>query len=165
MLISAMLRGVRVIATGRPRSSARQWILHVLPRRVPLIPFPYSPFLSLLAGGFIRPAQHRHAGQLGAVVADDHRRTCPLRDRPVELSLHARSRDRGVGDEPDTLAGGGVHRREDPEPPATGERIRQEVERPELAAPLRDHHRRACAQRPLAATAATQRQPLLTIQA
>lgn len=34
----------------------------------------------------LRPAQDRHAGQLGAVVADHHRRPRPLGDRPVEFA-------------------------------------------------------------------------------
>jgi hypothetical protein len=48
MLMSAMLPGVRVMATGLPRSSARQWILHVLPPRERPIASSYSPFLSRL---------------------------------------------------------------------------------------------------------------------
>ena len=51
MLMSAMLPGVSVMATGRPRSSARQWILHVRPPRERPIASSYSPFLSLLPNG------------------------------------------------------------------------------------------------------------------
>ena len=45
--MSAILPGVSVIATGRPRSSARQWILQVRPPRERPIASSYSPFLRL----------------------------------------------------------------------------------------------------------------------
>ena len=50
MLISAMLPGVRAKATGLPRSSARQWILHRPPRERPIASC-HSPFLSQLPNG------------------------------------------------------------------------------------------------------------------
>src|SRR4029077_16291946 len=46
MVMSATLPGVRAKATGRPRSSAKAWILLVLPPRERPIASAYSPFLS-----------------------------------------------------------------------------------------------------------------------
>jgi len=51
MVMSATLPGVRAKATGRPRSSAKAWILLVLPPRERPIASAYSPFLSQRPSG------------------------------------------------------------------------------------------------------------------
>lgn len=50
------------------------------------------------------------------------------------------------------------------EPPAAGQQVRHEVERPALIWFLRDRHRRARSQRSLPPTALAHRQPLLAVQ-
>ena len=72
--------------------------------------------------------------------------------------------NRGVGDEPDALAGEVVDHRKDPEPPTAGERVGHEVQRPALVAALRDRHRRPDAERPLATAATPHGQPLLAVK-
>ena len=51
MVMSATLPGVRAKATGRPRSSAKAWILLVLPPRERPIASANSPFLSQRPSG------------------------------------------------------------------------------------------------------------------
>jgi hypothetical protein len=45
---------------------------------------------------FLMPAQHRVRGQLGAVVADDHRRATVQRQDPVECTPHVEFRQRRI---------------------------------------------------------------------
>jgi hypothetical protein len=76
------------------------------------------------------PGQHRVAGELRAVVADDHSRRAASLNDGGELASDATSRDGGVGDRTQTLLGDIVDDVEDAEPPAIGELILDEVERP-----------------------------------
>lgn len=47
--------------------------------------------------GPVGPAQDRIAGELSAVVADDHSRLAARRDQPIEFGCHPQARERGVG--------------------------------------------------------------------
>lgn len=108
--------------------------------------------------------RNRHADLLGAVVASNHRRACLFRDRPgqfpptrkpeIEVSAISRTHSRG-----EVVDHGNV-----PEPAATIQRVRHEVERPALVAPLRDRHRRSRAKPPFANAAATHLSASLAIQ-
>ncbi len=76
--------------------------------------------------GLVSPAQDRVAGELGAVVADDHPRRAACRDQPIEFGRHLQTRERGVGDQGDVLAGAVVDDRQNAEAAAIGELVRDE---------------------------------------
>lgn len=114
---------------------------------------------------FLRPAQDRHAGQFGAVVADDSvRPRHALEDRCIQLSADPRAGDRRIGDQAHALPAVVIDHGKDPEPAPAGEGIGHEVEAPALVRPLRHRHRRSCAQSPLAPATAAHLQPLLAIE-
>ena len=46
----------------------------------------------------LRPGQHDVAGELGAVVRDDHARLAATINQRRQFARHSASRDRGVGD-------------------------------------------------------------------
>ena len=113
----------------------------------------------------LRPAQDRHAGQFGAVIADDRMGAChPLEHGCIKFTPDPRTRDRRVGDQAHALPAVVINDSKDPEPPPTGEGIGYEVEAPALVGPLRDRHRCPRAQSPLAPAPAAHLQPLLTIE-
>src|SRR5579871_6079723 len=118
---------------------------------------PFDPAL-------LRPAQHRQTGQLGAVVGDDHGRTATHGDDRLELAHDPQSRQRRVGDQRQAFAREVVDDGEDAEPSPVRERIRQKVHAPALVGTLRDCHWRPRSNRALAAAAAANLQPLLTIE-
>jgi hypothetical protein len=113
----------------------------------------------------LRPAQHRHAGELGAVVGNDHGWTAAGGDQGVELAHDPQARQRGVGDQEEAFAREVVDEGQDAEPAAVGERIRQEIHAPALVGTLRDRHRRPCADCPFAPRSPAHLQPFLTIEA
>jgi hypothetical protein len=62
-----------------------------------------------------------HRGQLGKIVAHDHLRLAALTEQPIEFASNPDPRDRGVGDQRQTLAGAIAHT------PATSEPVSSEV--------------------------------------
>jgi len=69
------------------------------------------------------PFQYGPRGQLGAVVADDHRRSTAPGDHSVELAHDPPAADRAVDDQGEGLAREVVHDRQNPEPPAPGQHV------------------------------------------
>ena len=84
------------------------------------------------------PAQHRHAGQLGAVVGDAHRRPTALGDEDLKLAHDPQARQRSVRDQRQAFTGEVVDDSENAEAAAFREGIRQEVQAPALIGSLRD---------------------------
>ena len=64
------------------------------------------------------PREHHIAGELGAVVADDHSGFAPLGDQMCQLTHDTMPRDRGVGHRCQTLSRHVIDHVEHPEPPA-----------------------------------------------
>ena len=91
----------------------------------------------------LRPGQHGVAGELGAVVRDDHARLAAPIDQRRQFARHPPSRDRGVGDRRQALARHVVNDVQDAEAPAAGELIVDEVERPARVGAGFDKDRRA----------------------
>ena len=83
----------------------------------------------------LRPAQDCHAGQLGAVVADDHVRLTTLADDRCQLSRHPGTPDRRVRDQPHALPVKVIDDAQDTEAPPAHEAFRAEVQRPTLVRP------------------------------
>lgn len=128
--------------------------------------------LHRLAGRDVVPLDPRRAspdqdgvgGQLAAIVAHDHLRPAALCKQPVELASNPHTRQRRVRHQCQALAGAVVDDRQDPEAPAVGHLVGDEVQRPALVRSQRDHHRRPCPDRPLAATSAADRQAFLAVE-
>src|SRR3954453_10610362 len=76
----------------------------------------------------LRPAQDRRAGQLRAVIGDDHGRSAPGYDEGIEVAHDPKTRQRGIGNQSQALPGEVVDDRQDAEAPAVGQRIGQEVQ-------------------------------------
>ena len=55
--------------------------------------------------GLVSPAQDRVAGELGAVVSDDHLRLGACDDHPIEFDRHPQARVRRVGNQGDVHPG------------------------------------------------------------
>ena len=68
----------------------------------------------------LRPAQDRHAGELGAVVGDDHRGPAARGDDGIELARDTQPGQRRIGDQRQAFAGEIVDDRQDAEAPAVG---------------------------------------------
>jgi len=78
----------------------------------------------------VSPAEDGVAGELAAVVADRHLRLAALHHQPLQLARDAGAGERGVGHQPQALAGAIVDDGEDAEAAAIGKLIRHEVKRP-----------------------------------
>jgi len=78
--------------------------------------------------GPIRPLQDRVAGELAAIVADDHLRLASFLDDPVQLTGNPQAGKGRIGDECQALPGAIVDDRKHPEPATIGELIRHEVQ-------------------------------------
>ena len=113
----------------------------------------------------IGEAQDGVRGELGAVVADDHARPAARGDERLELARDPQPGERCVGDQGEAFPRAVVDHGQDPEAPAIGHLVGDEVERPALVGRHRDQHRRSRAHRPLAAAAAAHGQLLLAIDA
>jgi len=74
------------------------------------------------------PCQHGIAGELGAIVADDQAGPASPLDECGKLSCHAVTGNRGVRDSGQALVGDVIDNVEDPEPPAVGHLVMDEVE-------------------------------------
>ena len=79
-------------------------------------------------GALLRPAQDRHAGQLGAVVGGASGWLTTLGDERIELAPDAQAGKRGVGDQRQTFASEVVDDGEDTKPPAVAQLIVQKIE-------------------------------------
>lgn len=109
------------------------------------------------------PFEDRHAGQLGAGVAHDRVWLAAYADQPRQLARDPDTLQRCVRHQRQTFAGEVVDHAQYPEPPATHQAIRHEVQAPALVRPFGQRHRCPRAQRPLATTSAANLQPFLAI--
>ena len=75
-----------------------------------------------------------------------------------------RAGDRGVDNQRQALAGEVVDNDEHPKASTIGQHVGDKVEAPALIRPLRQCHRRACAEGSLAAAAAAHRQSFLSVE-
>lgn len=73
--------------------------------------------------GMIRPLQDRVAGELAAIVADNHSGPSSFLDDPVKFTGNPQPGQRGIGDETQAFPGTVVDDRQNPEPAAIGELI------------------------------------------
>ena len=119
------------------------------------------PFDAVLLG----PLKHGIAGELGAVVEDDHLRLAALGHDPIEHAGNPRTGQRGID------LGGSSSRvswsstLNTPEAPARLlEHVRHEVEHPNLVRSMRPMQRRPRADRALAATSPANRKSFLAIK-
>jgi hypothetical protein len=81
---------------------------------------------------FLRRAQDRHAGQLGAVIGDAGDGLAALSDDGIALSPDAQAGQRGVGDQCQAFAGEVFDNGQDTKPPAVVQLIMQKIQRPAL---------------------------------
>ena len=109
------------------------------------------------------PAEHGVRCELGAVVADDHRRPAKQGNQTVQFTGYPHARERGIDLQRQAFPREVIDHDEDPEAASVDEDVGYEVQRPALVPALRDRHRRSCSQRPLPAAALPNRQPLLPI--
>jgi hypothetical protein len=100
----------------------------------------------------------------GAVVGDAGSGLAADCDDRVQLARHAQAGDRGIGNQRQALAGEVIDHGEDAEPPAVGEGIRDEVERPALVRRCWQFNGPTCAERPLAAAASAHLKLLLAVE-
>src|ERR1700737_2353032 len=114
-------------------------------------------------GALLRPAQDRHAGQLGAVVGDARGGLAARGDNRAELAPDPPAGKRGIGDERQAFAGEVVDDGEDAKPPAVAQLIMQEIQRPVLVWALRSFSG-ARVPRALAAAATANLEPFLGIE-
>jgi hypothetical protein len=91
--------------------------------------------------GFLRPAQDRHAGQLGAIVGDASNRLAALGADRIELASDPKDGERGICDKRQAFAGEVVEGGEDAKPPAIAQLIMQEIQRPAVVRTLRQCQR------------------------
>ncbi len=82
--------------------------------------------------GVLTPLQDRHRCELGAVVRDNGDRLSAMSDNGIKLASDALAGQRCVGDKGETLAGGVVDDRQNPEPSSVGESVADEVQAPAL---------------------------------
>lgn len=73
--------------------------------------------------GPVRPLQDRVAGELTAIVADDHLRFATRLDNPVKLTGNPETGKRRIGDESEAFPRAIVDDRQNPEPASIGELI------------------------------------------
>jgi len=78
--------------------------------------------------GPIRPLQDGVAGELTAVVADNHLRFPSSLNDPIQLTGNSQAGKGRIGDEAQTLPGAIVDDGQHTEPATIGERIRHEVQ-------------------------------------
>ena len=112
--------------------------------------------------GSVGPFQHRPAGHLGSVVADDGVGPATPGDQDVQLAGHAMAADRGVDDQGQGLAGEVVDDAQDAEAPPPAEAVGDEVQAPALVRSVRQGLGRTRAGSPLADASAAHRRAFLT---
>jgi len=113
--------------------------------------------------GCIGPVQDRIAGELAAIVADDHLRPAAPGHDGIEFTRHAQARQRCICRQGETLPRAIIDNRQDPEAAAVGQLIRHEIERPAIVRPQRKHHGRSCSDGAFAAAATAHGKLLLPV--
>src|SRR5919107_2130984 len=112
-----------------------------------------------------RPGEHRVRGELGAVVGDDELGLATPGDQVRELARDPLARDRGVGDRRQALLGDIVEDVQDPEAPAAGHLVVDEVDRPASVRACGPDERRSRADGPLATAPTLDHESLLAVEA
>ena len=84
-----------------------------------VVPFHFGP---------IRSLQDCVAGELAAIIADDHLRLASSLDDPVQLTGNPQAGKRRIGDEAQAFPSAIVDEGQHPEPASIGELIRHEVQ-------------------------------------
>ena len=112
----------------------------------------------------LRPGQHGIAGELGAVVGDDHARLAAPIDQRRQFARHPPSRDRGVGDRRQTFPGHVIDDVQDPEATAVGELVVDKIQRPAGVRPRLDQDRRPGAHGAAAGPALAHAEAFLSIE-
>jgi hypothetical protein len=82
----------------------------------------------------LAPSEHGIAGELGAVVADDHARLAPGRNDCGQFACNAPSRYRGVGDRTQTFLDDVINDVQNAEATAIGKLVAHKIQRPVDAA-------------------------------
>jgi hypothetical protein len=109
--------------------------------------------------GVLASGEDGVTGQLNAVVADHHARQSATLHDSTQLANDPLARQRGVDDASQAFPAVVVNDVEHAGPPAAGQCIQHEVQRPALVGLLRERHRRSRLQRALAAATLAYRQP------
>src|SRR5215472_9526400 len=109
------------------------------------------------------PAQDRRAGQLGAVVGDTGGRLAAFSNNRIEHAPDPQARQRGIGDQRQTLAGEIVDDGENAEVPAVTELVVQKIHRPARVWALWQGQRCPGAEGPLATAATANLKPFLGV--
>ena len=112
----------------------------------------------------LRPGQHGVAGELGAVVGDDHAWLAALIDQRRQFARHPPSRDRGVGDRRQAFSRHVIDDVQDPEAATTGELVMDKIQRPAGIRPGLDQDRRPGAHGAAAGPALAHGKAFLTVQ-
>jgi hypothetical protein len=112
----------------------------------------------------LRPAQHGVAGELGAVVRDDHARLAATIDQHRQLARHPPSRDRGIRDRREAFPGHVIDDIQDPEAATTGELVMDKIQRPAGIRPSLDQDRRPGADRAAARPALAHAETFLPVE-
>ena len=99
----------------------------------------------------ILPFEHRTAGELSPIVADDRCWLAVEADDRIELAGHALTGDRRIGDQAEGFAREVIDNREDAEPAPGPEHIGEKVEAPALRRTRGDRQRLSHSRRTLAA--------------
>ena len=120
---------------------------------------------AMVDGVLVRPALQRQARELGSVVGDQARRFAAQRDDEVEHTRDPRAGQRGVGLDPQALAGVVILHGEQAQRTTADHAVMHEVEAPSLVGALRRGRRRTAAHDALLAPPTlTHLQALLAIQ-
>ncbi len=113
---------------------------------------------------FARPGENGVRGELRPVIGDDHARRATPPDEHRQLTGDALARNRCVGNRRQTFARDVVDDVEDAEPPATGELVMHEVQRPAGVRPRLDKDWRPRSDSAAAGLALAHREPFLAIE-
>jgi hypothetical protein len=147
-------RFVQELIAHAPVEALAEAILHGLARR------DVTPLDLAVA----RKREDRVRGELRPVVGDDHARFAAPPDQRRQLPGDAIARDRRVGDRREAFARHVVDDVENAEPPATGELVMHEVQRPARVRLRLDKDRRPRSDRAAAGPALAHREPFLAVK-
>ena len=78
------------------------------------------------------PSENRVAGELGAIITDDHPRLAALGDQLRQFAHDTATRDRGVRHRRQALPGHIIDHVKNPKPPAGSQLVVHEVQAPAL---------------------------------
>jgi len=113
---------------------------------------------------FGRPGEDGVRGEFRPVIRDDHSRFSAPTDQRRQLTGDTLARDRCVGDRRQAFARHVVDDVEDAEPPAAGELVMHEVQRPARIRPWLDNDRRPRADSAAAGPAFAHRKPFFAVK-